>query len=59
MKTDSKLLFVCLFVSALFANTNAVAGNWNSSRYVGITDLVQRFKAKQNEKENKDVQTCN
>ena len=31
MKTDFKLLFVCLFVSALFANTNAVAGNWNSS----------------------------
>ena len=31
MKKDFKLLFVCLFVSALFANTNAVAGNWNSS----------------------------
>jgi len=31
MKKDFNLLFVCLFVSALFANTNAVAGNWNSS----------------------------
>ena len=30
MKKDFNLLFVCLFVSALFANTNAVAGNWNS-----------------------------
>ena len=31
MKEDFKLLFVCLFVSALFASSNAVAGNWNSS----------------------------
>lgn len=30
IKKDFNLLFVCLFVSALFANTNAVAGNWNS-----------------------------
>ena len=31
MEKDFKLLFVCLFVSALFASGNALAGNWNSS----------------------------
>ena len=31
MEKDFKLLFIYLFVSALFAGSNAVAGNWNSS----------------------------
>ena len=31
MKEDFKLLLIYLFVSALFASSNAVAGNWNSS----------------------------